>query len=77
MSSVVRFPRANERGVKRVPDVVEVVLDFGLWSAATSQGGRLVRRRFPTENTPEAAAALAREIAERDGLRFISNEAGQ
>ncbi|MBN9453843.1 MAG: hypothetical protein J0I42_18040 [Bosea sp.] len=76
MTSVVRFPRANERRVKRVPDAVEVVLDFGLWCAATSQGGRLVRRHPATPNTPEAAAALAREMAERDGLRFISNEAG-
>lgn len=77
MTSVVRFPRANARGVKRIPDAVEVVLDFGLWCAATTQGGRLVRRHSATPNTPEAASALAREMAERDGLRFISSEAGQ
>ena len=77
MTSVVPFPRRAVRAPKRVPDAVEVVLDFGCWCAATSQGGRLVRRHSATPNTPEAAAALAREIAERDGLRFISNEAGQ
>lgn len=77
MTSVARFPRPNVRGVKRIPDAVEVVLDFGLWCAATTQGGRLVRRHSATPNTPEAAAALARQMAGLDGLRFISNEAGQ
>ena len=77
MADVVRFPRPNVRGVKRMPDAVEVVLDFGCWCAAISQGGRLVRRHSATPNTPEAAAALAREMAARDGLRLISSEAGQ
>lgn len=77
MNNVARFPRINVRGGKRTPDAVEVVLDLGCWCAATSQGGRLVRRHSATPNTPEAAAALAREMAERDGLRFISSEVGQ
>ena len=77
MTSVAPFPRRAVRAPKRVPDAVEVVMDMGLWCAATTQGGRLVRRHSTTPNTPEAAAALARQMAERDGLRFISSEAGQ
>lgn len=72
MAKILSFPRRQ-----RIPDAVEVVFDLGSWSAATTKNGRLVRRHQATPNTREAALLLAQQMVERDGLRFISSEAGQ
>lgn len=69
MASVIRFPKEPVRRFQ--PDSVGVVLDFSRWCAAPQSGERLVRRFPASPNTLEAAIALAREFAERDGLRFV------
>lgn len=70
MGDVTPFTRRP----KRVPDAVSVVIDLSLWCAKTTEGGRLVRRHPATPNSKEAATALARQMAERDGLRFIDSQ---
>lgn len=73
--NVIRFPKEPVR--RFAPDSVGVVLDFGRWCAATHSGERLSGAFPPPPNTFEAATALAKEMSERDGLRFISSEVGQ
>lgn len=70
--SVIHFPKEPVRRFQ--PDSVGVVLDFGRWCAATHSGERLVRRFPSSPNTFEAATALAKEMSERDGLRFIETK---
>ncbi|WP_454655126.1 hypothetical protein [Bosea beijingensis] len=74
---VLSFPTSAAVRVNQLKaDRVMVCFDLGRWSAATYAGERL-KRRFPaSSNTSEAAAALAREIAERDGLNFIESRRG-
>lgn len=72
MADILRFPKEPVR--RFAPDSVCVVLDLGRWCAATQSGERL-QRRFPSSpNTFEAATALAKEMSERDGLRFIDHK---
>jgi len=69
MADILSFPSAQS--MKQKPDSVWVVLDLGRWCAAAYFGERLVRRFPANPNTFDIAHALAKEMAERDGLRFV------
>jgi hypothetical protein len=72
MADILSFPAA--RSHKQKPDSIWVVLDLGRWCAAAYFEARLVRRFAAEPNTFDPAAALAKNMAERDGLRFVETK---
>jgi hypothetical protein len=73
MADILSFPAA--RSHKQKPDSVWIVLDLGRWCAAAYFEERLARRFPANPNTFDAAHALAKDMAERDGLRFVETSA--
>ncbi len=67
MTKILTFP--SQALSKRIPDSVMVQLDLGQWSAAMLSEGRVTKRHFCCDRSE--AAVMARELAQKYGLRLL------